>query len=282
MFDVKTILDNNAYNTYTMPIEGLELLIEEFNVVERKAAICSSLVWYMGNRLAFWQAQRLRVNHPNDPKYSVFTPDQRAAEHLRLDSMIDEDAEIIAWLVAQANDDLLPTGQQIAERFENGSERTTDIEMTDEVVEAISSFHDISTKEVREMMTLRKAQRQAENAAMIEATKHDTASIARVVDNAVAGSVTNVEIDWIRGRTLYGLIRKATLKAEDWGSRALQRAIEERMMRRQLSLIAESKLYKPIATRGHDLLDKIDEALDTASRNPTQGAEKTSVDEMVG
>ena len=282
MFDVKTTLDNNAFNTYTMAIEPLELLIEEFNTVERKATICSSLVWYMSNRLAFWQAQRLRIDHPNDPKYSVFTPDQRAAEHLRLESIMDEDAEIIAWLVAQADDNLLPSGDQIAKRFDGSAEQTVDIEMSDDVIDAISSFHDVDVKEVREMMALRKAQRQAENAAMIEATKNDTASIARVVDNAVAGSVTNVEIDWVRGRTLYGLIRKATLKAEDWGSRALQRAIEERMMRRQLSLIAESKLYKPIATKGHDLLDKIDEALDTASRAPMQGAEKTTIDEMVG
>jgi len=282
MFDVKTILDNSTYNVYTMPIEGLELLIEEFNIVERKAAICSSLVWYMSNRLAFWQAQRLRIDHPNDPKYSVFTPDQRAAEHLRLESIMDEDAEIIAWLVTGADDSLLPSGDQIAKRFDGSAEQTVDIEMSDDVIDAISSFHDVGANEVREMMAIRKAQRQAENAAMIEATKHDTASIARVVDNAIAISVTRVEIDWVRGRTLYGLIRKATLKAEDWGSRALQRAIEERMMRRQLSLIAESKLYKPIATKGHDLLDKIDEALDTASRNPLQGAEKTTIDELAG
>ena len=280
MFDVKTVLDNNAFNTYTISIEPLELLIEEFNIVERKQTICSSLTWYMANRVAFWQAQRLRIDHPNDPKYSVFTPDQRAAEHLRLDSMIDEDSALIGWLVAQADDNLLPTGEQIARRFDGSTEQTIEIEMTEEVIDAISSFHNIDTKEVREMMALRKAQRQAENAAMIEATKHDTASIARAIDNAITSFPG--EVDWIRGRTLYGLIRKATLKAEDWGSKALQRALDERMMRRQLSLISESKLYKPIAEKGHKLLDSIDEALDTASRNPVQGAEKTSVDEMVG
>lgn len=231
--------------------------------------IMASVAWSFAVSLGNALVARARLDDSTDFEFSRLSPQQRADRGKRLEARIEELRDIVAWASAYAATEFAPTGEAVMTLLSTGEAPTA---MKDENhLQDLATLMGVTLDEAKRAEKQSISERRERQVRQKHMATTNSALFAKEIDRSISAPVDDFEISHADGMRI---IEKIANKADQYGERRLNQAMNTRRKRRIESLAAERRVLEDIANSCDNLLTVLE------SEEAAQGPAMQDPEEM--
>lgn len=224
-------------------------------------SLMASLAWWAASSLVYTRVQLDRIFDTEDAAYSNLADETKQRMSDEMQARLDRTGMFLSWVSSLANDDLLPTGQLIVDRF---ASRTPDFSAghNDEDVQAHADLMGLTFEEAKADFEANAEQRRQQHEAMQRVANNQHDKLIQLVDYYIEADLPeHLDID---DQLASRIADRMAAKLENYTFQRRQRAAATIRERRKASLAAEVRLLTEATKLADQLANDAELAIESS------------------